>query len=150
MLGCVIGLFFSCGVGGLGVYLYNQRVSHRVRAGWNLVPVIVASQDLPEGTVLSFDVVSQRPIPEQFVTSSIVKPDSASYVIGGKLLVPVQSGDPLTWSMFAEGLSHEACERRCAWVKESEASSESVERRRALRERAPVPGKKLQSFPNQE
>jgi pilus assembly protein CpaB len=39
-------------------------------------------------------------VPEQFVTSSVVKPDSASYVVNQKVLVPVQAGDPLLWSQF--------------------------------------------------
>lgn len=71
-----------------------------VRRGWNLVPVVVAAQDVPEGTVISFDMISQRSVPEQFVTSSVVKPDSASYVVNQKVLVPLQSGDPLLWSQF--------------------------------------------------
>lgn len=70
------------------------------KRGWNLVPVIVANQDLSEGTVVTFEMVSQRPIPEQFVTSSVVKPDAVSYVVGQKVLVPVQVGDPLLWSQF--------------------------------------------------
>ena len=37
---------------------------------------------------------------EGFVTSSVVKPDSASYVVNQKVLVPVQAGDPLLWSQF--------------------------------------------------
>ena len=71
-----------------------------VRRGWNLVPVVVASQDIPECTVITFDMINQRSVPEQFVTSSVVKPDSASYVVGQKILVPLQSGDPLLWSQF--------------------------------------------------
>jgi pilus assembly protein CpaB len=71
-----------------------------VRRGWNLVPVVVAAQDVPEGTVITFDMISQRSVPEQFVTSSVVKPDSASYVVNQKVLVPLQSGDPLLWSQF--------------------------------------------------
>jgi pilus assembly protein CpaB len=71
-----------------------------VRRGWNLVPVVVAAQDIPEGTVITFDMISQRSVPEQFVTSSVVKPDSASYVVNQKVLVPLQSGDPLLWSQF--------------------------------------------------
>ena len=46
------------------------------------------------------DMVSQRSIPEQFITSSVVKPDSASYVIGQKVMVSLQAGDPLLWSQF--------------------------------------------------
>lgn len=70
------------------------------RKGWNVVPVVVAAQDIPEGTVISYDMISQRSVPEQFVTSSVVKPDSASYVVNQKVLVPLQAGDPLLWSQF--------------------------------------------------
>ena len=64
-----------------GVVAYSaiKKKEADVRRGWNLVPVVVASQDIPEGTVVTFDMISQRSVPEQFVTSSVVKPDSASY-----------------------------------------------------------------------
>lgn len=71
-----------------------------VRKGWNLVPVVVTAVDISEGTVVTIDMISQRSIPEQFVTSSIVKPDSAPYIVGQKVLVPLQAGDPLLWSQF--------------------------------------------------
>ena len=77
-----------------------KRKEKEVKAGWNLVPVIVANQDVGEGTVVTYEMVSQRPIPEQFVTSSVVKPDSASYIVGQKVLVPLQTGDALLWSQF--------------------------------------------------
>jgi pilus assembly protein CpaB len=81
-------------------YSAIKKKESDVRRGWNLVPVVVASMDVPEGAVLSFDQVSQRAVPEQFVTSSVVKPDSASYVVGQRVLVPIQAGDPLLWSQF--------------------------------------------------
>jgi pilus assembly protein CpaB len=71
-----------------------------VRKGWNLVPVVVAAVDISEGTVVTMEMISQRSIPEQFVTSSVVKPDSASYIINQKVLVALQAGDPLLWSQF--------------------------------------------------
>ncbi len=85
-----------------GVVAYSaiKKKESDVRRGWNLVPVVVASQDIPEGTVVTFDMISQRSVPEQFVTSSVVKPDSASYVVNQKVLVPLQAGDPLLWSQF--------------------------------------------------
>jgi pilus assembly protein CpaB len=46
------------------------------------------------------EMMSQRSIPEQFVTSSVVKPDSSSYVVGQKVMVAVAAGDPLLWSQF--------------------------------------------------
>jgi pilus assembly protein CpaB len=95
LVALVLGL-----VAGAVAYWGVQREKIRVRKDWNLVPVIVASQDIAEGTTIGADMLSQRPVPEQFVTSSVVKPDSASYVIGQKVLVPVQSGDLLLWSQF--------------------------------------------------
>src|SRR3954465_5146666 len=85
-----------------GVVAYSaiKKKEADVRRGWNLVPVVVAVDDIPEGTVVTFDMVSQRSAPEQFVTSSGVKPDSASYVVNQKVLVPLQAGDPLLWSQF--------------------------------------------------
>lgn len=85
-----------------GVVAYSaiKKKEADVRRGWNLVPVVVAAADVPEGTVVTFDMISQRQVPEQFVTSSVVKPDSASYVVNQKVLVPLQAGDPLLWSQF--------------------------------------------------
>ncbi len=85
-----------------GVVAYSaiKKKESDVRRGWNLVPVVVAAVDIAEGTVVTFDMISQRSVPEQFVTSSVVKPDSASYVVNQKILVPVQAGDPLLWSQF--------------------------------------------------
>lgn len=78
--------------------LQKQRAD--ARKGWNLVPVVVAAVDVSEGTVVTMEMISQRSIPEQFVTSSVVKPDSASYVVGQKVMVSLQAGDPLLWSQF--------------------------------------------------
>jgi pilus assembly protein CpaB len=50
--------------------------------------------------VVTFEMISSRPVPSQFVTSSVVKPDAASYVVNQKVLVPLQRGDPLLWSQF--------------------------------------------------
>jgi pilus assembly protein CpaB len=71
-----------------------------VRRGWNLVPVVVASQDIPEGSTITYEMIRQRNVPEQFVTASVVRPDSAAYVVGQKVVVPLQEGDPILWSQF--------------------------------------------------
>jgi len=96
-------LFVALALGlfaGIIAYSAIKRQEARVRSGWNLVPVVVAAVDISEGTVVTFDMISQRAVPEQFVTSSVVKPDSASYVVNQKVLVPVQAGDPMLWSQF--------------------------------------------------
>lgn len=69
-------------------------------AGSQLVPVVVAAVDIPEGTAVTFDHIQQRSAPKQLVTSSVVKPESANYIVNAKLLVPVQKGDMLLWSQF--------------------------------------------------
>jgi Flp pilus assembly protein CpaB len=84
----------------VGGYAWVQRQVREAKKGWNLVPVVVAAQDIPEDTVVTFDLISQRSVPEQVVTSSVVKPDSASYIVNQRILVPVQSGDMLLWSQF--------------------------------------------------
>ncbi len=87
-------------VAGVVSYSAVKKKEMDVRKGWNLVPVVVAAVDVSEGTVVSMEMISQRSIPEQFVTSSVVKPYSASYIVNQKVLVPIQAGDPLLWSQF--------------------------------------------------
>lgn len=65
-----------------------------------LVPVIVFAQDVPAGTTITFDRISQRSMPEQFVTASMVKPDSASDVVNQRLLVDLKAGDVVRWGDF--------------------------------------------------
>ena len=95
LIAIVLGL-----LAGVVSYSAIKRKEKEVRAGWNLVPVIVAASDITEGATITYEMVAQRPIPEQFVTSSVIKPDSASYIVGQKVLVPIQAGDPLLWSQF--------------------------------------------------
>ncbi len=93
-------LLFSAVVGLIAFTLgLTRRCDHR-RCGWDLVPVVVASVDLPAGTRVTFDMLSQRSVPEQFVTSSVVKSDSASLIVGQVIENAVAAGDPLRWVDF--------------------------------------------------
>lgn len=89
-----------CAVLGLAGYARMRRNEQAIRRDWSLVPVVVAAQDLPEGTTVTMEMITQRQVPEQFVTSSVVKPDSASYIVNQRTLFPLQAGDPLLWSAF--------------------------------------------------
>ena len=96
----------------------------QVTRAWNLVPVTVAAHDIPAGTLVTFDMLSSRAVPDQFITASVVKPDSASYVVNQKILVPVQAGDPLLWTQFemaaaTERLSRKVSTRARAWTLEA-------------------------------
>lgn len=100
MAGGAIGFLLIGLVVVVGGYSWVQRQVREAKRGWNLVPVVVASQDIPENTVVTFEMISQRSVPEQFVTSSVVKPDSASYIVNQRILVPAQAGDMMLWSQF--------------------------------------------------
>jgi pilus assembly protein CpaB len=101
-------LFFSIAV----AYINIAGTEKKVRTGWNLTPVVVASSDLSEGTTVDQDMISTREVPEQFVTASVVKPDSVGYVINQKLVVPVQAGDPLLWTQFETARATERFSKR--------------------------------------
>lgn len=86
-------------------FLSLRSREEEVRAGWELVSVLVASGDLPAGSTVDAGTLARRPIPERFVTASVVKPEHLSLVIGQKLRAPLRSGDPILWTHFdtAEG-----------------------------------------------
>lgn len=69
-------------------------------AGWQLVQVMVAKVDLAEGSTPTAEQLEARGIPAFLHTSSAVRADSVSYVLGQRVLVPVQAGDVLQWSQF--------------------------------------------------
>ena len=91
------------GVGFFVSFTAIQKQRADVRKGWNTVPVLVANVDISEGTVVTTEMISQRSIPEQFVTSSVVKPDSASYVLNGTVRARLYAGDPVRWADVDDG-----------------------------------------------
>ena len=68
----------------------------------DLAPVVIAAVDMAEGTIVTIDMLMQRTMPSMFVTGSVIKPDSASYIIGQPINVPVKKGDTLSWSQFEQ------------------------------------------------
>lgn len=79
------------------------------------VPVVVAAVDIPAGTRVTMEMLSQRSTPRAFVTSSSVKPDQVSYVINQRTLAPLLEGDALLWGFFqtTQGVDAvEACAKR--------------------------------------
>jgi Flp pilus assembly protein CpaB len=97
--GCAGFVLATLIAGGLGYLVVKQKLDD-VRRNWTLVPVVVAGVAMPEDTTVTYDMMAQRSVPEQFVTASVVKPDSASYIVNQRLRVPVQAGDMLLWTHF--------------------------------------------------
>lgn len=83
-----------------------QARERDLREGWELVPVLVAAEDLREGTVMTLEMLARNEVPEQFVTASVVRPELAQTILGQRLIAPMQAGDPVLWSHFetARGL----------------------------------------------
>jgi flagella basal body P-ring formation protein FlgA len=69
----------------------------QAREGWRLVPVVVAAVDVKPGELLTMEQISQRSIPEQFVSPSMVRPDEASFIVNRKVETPLLAGDPVRW-----------------------------------------------------
>jgi pilus assembly protein CpaB len=97
--GLALGFVISSVLVGTLGYLYVKR-RDRDRMHNHGYPVIVALRDMPAGTLVTFNDIGQRSMPEHFVTGSVVKPDSAGYIVNQRLLVPVLAGDMLLWSQF--------------------------------------------------
>jgi Flp pilus assembly protein CpaB len=95
-------------VGALATPLLVAVVAHwaiasperRMIRDWDLVPIVVASRDIAEGTIISSDMLDQRAIPPKFFLTSFVRSDSVEDVIDQKVQVPLHAGEPLLWSEF--------------------------------------------------
>jgi pilus assembly protein CpaB len=85
---------------GFFVWRHIEETKQEIRKGWDLKMIIVAQHDMAEGTLLAIDDVSQREVPEQFVTDSVITPENYNFVLGQKLAYPVKGGDPILWTHF--------------------------------------------------
>ncbi len=94
-----VAVALAVAAAGLG-YADRRSAERSARKGWDLVPIVVAGADVDEGTTLTTDMIAQRPMPSQFVTPSVIKPENYSYVVGQKVLVNLKKGDPLLWTQF--------------------------------------------------
>ncbi len=92
---------------GVFVWRYLEEKKLEIRKGWNLRQIVVAAREMPEGTIVSTDDVSQREVPEQFVTDSVITPENYNYIINQKISVPVKRGDPILWTQFQQNKGFE-------------------------------------------
>ena len=101
LVAAIVGAGAGFMFGGGSMWLYGKWQMGLARKGWTLVPVVIAARDLTPGTVVTMADLDQRSIPEQFETASVIKPDSASYVVNQAVNVPVAKGEPLRWGYFS-------------------------------------------------
>jgi len=80
------------------MYSYIQKTTEAKTKGWDMQTVLVASDDLPAGTVLSQDNTASRPYPSKYISGRVLTPDSAEIIIGGILKVAAERGKPILWT----------------------------------------------------
>ncbi|HYV46625.1 MAG TPA: SAF domain-containing protein [Myxococcaceae bacterium] len=68
--------------------------------GWNEQPALVFATDLAQGATVKLDDLSQRPLPEQFLSGSAVSLADAPLIAGRKIGLPVLAGDVVRWAHF--------------------------------------------------
>jgi Flp pilus assembly protein CpaB len=108
--------FFLSGIFVLAAFATSwaglAATERQAKAGWNLVPVLVSTADLLEGTTVVSDHVATRLVPAPSGTAdgqaegggfggrSSLKPDQVSFILNQRLAMPVQQGDPFFISQF--------------------------------------------------
>src|SRR5688572_23235095 len=114
MKGKLMTIVMSAGAllaAGGAAYLANNYIEGTVAArqaelssGYEPVGVIVASEDLPPGTLLNTSTVSIREIPRAFVSSSAATADDWAELNGRVLTFPVKGGEPVLRTYLAQEL----------------------------------------------
>ncbi|MBK7861570.1 MAG: Flp pilus assembly protein CpaB [Archangiaceae bacterium] len=98
--------------GAAAAFAVVRNSEREIRKPWALVPVAVAAVNIPEGTTVTFDMISKRDVPEQFATISVVKPEQVNFITNQRIMVAVQAGDPLLWSEFESSMKAERLSTR--------------------------------------
>jgi Flp pilus assembly protein CpaB len=105
----LLGLLLACA--GIATFFYVS-VSRRLelqRGLWELKPVLVLAKDVPMGHSLTFEDLSQRSFPAQFISPSMVPPAAVQTVLGQTVSMTMQAGDILLWASFADHSAPDAC-----------------------------------------
>ena len=101
-------LLIALGLGliaGLVAYSAIKAKEKEVKKGWDVVKILAANVDVPEGTELDQEMVAVKDMPSRFVTDSFIRieEDNTSkheLPIGQRVLVPLKKGDPILVSHF--------------------------------------------------
>jgi pilus assembly protein CpaB len=81
--------------------IINQRLDE-INRGARKVPVVVAADIIPAGTVITRKDVALLSVFESAAGSHAVTPEDANFILGKKTIFPLKRGEVLSWS-FIEG-----------------------------------------------
>lgn len=80
------------------IYGYVDRTKKNVYEGMEMVPVLVAANAIPSGTVLAAKDVAYREFPEKFLSRRVVHSSEGVTALGAKTVVNIERGTPVYWS----------------------------------------------------
>ncbi len=82
---------------GANYYLRNYLMAaeSRLAGSYATRKVMVASVDVPAGSILSAENIATRSIPDRYLASTALGPDSFDVVSGQKIMVSLKPGDPI-------------------------------------------------------
>ncbi|MBI2371843.1 MAG: Flp pilus assembly protein CpaB [Deltaproteobacteria bacterium] len=97
-----ISLLVALVSGVIGAYLVQAhlvRLQRDLRAGTDLVEMVVVGEDLPAGAVLQAGSLARQRLPQKYRPGSALTPEDVDLVLGQPLTVPLKRGDPLLWAV---------------------------------------------------
>ncbi len=83
---------------------FNKRIA-KIYAGAKKVNVVVASQSIPGGTVISKKDLAISDVFQSAAGSHAIKGDNFRSILGKKTLFPLKRGDVVSWAFIEGGLS---------------------------------------------
>lgn len=99
--GLMLGFFLGAAVTlAAGVFPARWITRRLVPQETNLWPVVVLAKDAPEGSLVTFDELMQRSVPDGTFGPEVVSPDLATHVVLRTVRVDQKAGEALRWSAF--------------------------------------------------
>ena len=95
-----IGASVAMAVAVASLWLYMQRFEEQAGGG-DPVAVLVATQDLALGTVLTDEMIGSRELPSHYVEGRHIRASEASRVIGVRVSSGVRANESLLWTDLA-------------------------------------------------
>lgn len=95
----------AAALGAALLLLYKQRLERQVSGGAR-VGVLMATEDVPLGTVLTSEMVALREIPESYIEARHILAGDVSRVIGVRVIRELRSNESVLWSDLAVASSH--------------------------------------------
>jgi len=81
--------------------LYIRRLENDIRGG-DPVDVLLARMDIPAGSILTTQHLTEYRIPEKFVSGRNVAASDLRHVVGTRVSTTVRANDPLLWTDIAK------------------------------------------------